>query len=243
MEKAFTGYQAKSDTSKPAFTEQYEVWSKFTDPEQATPEGVTSAIVSNPSAFDAVIMLDTTKEEAAKRATGRKIDPQTGKVYSGEDKPEDPKAADRLEDYFGGFDDAETMLSSLETNHARFRSNQASLGDYLSDFGLFDEEKAVGFETLRTFSDAGASEEATVAKVSATVDRLLSFKQIEEDRLYAAVKETVAREEAEAAEAAARAEEEANKSGQDDQAAAPEGEEAKTDGGARDDVAAGQGAH
>jgi hypothetical protein len=33
MEKAFTGYQAKTDMAKAPFVENYEVWSKFTDPE------------------------------------------------------------------------------------------------------------------------------------------------------------------------------------------------------------------
>lgn len=239
MEKAFTGYQAKSDMTKAPFTEQYEVWSKFTDPEQATPEGVTSGIVANPSAFDAVIMLDTPKEEAAKRATGRKIDPQTGKVYAAEEKLDDPKATDRLEDFYGGFDDAETMLSNLEVNHLRFRNNKASLTEYLSDFGLFDEDKAVGFETLKTFSEAGGTEDDLVKQISETVDCLLGFKQIEEDRLYAAVKETVAKEEAEAAEAAARAEEEAKSASksQGKQSPRPDGEETKGDDAAREDAA------
>lgn len=52
------------------------------------------------SGFDGVIILNTPEDECKRRATGRKVDPQTGVVYHMEtEAPDDSKVLDRLQDY------------------------------------------------------------------------------------------------------------------------------------------------
>ena len=99
----FTGYEVPTDKKKPSHIQNYEVWSKLTDPESAVPDYFTGDIVACPSVFDAVFLLKTDREEVLRRANNRKMDPTTNIVYHMEDgPPEDAKIVERLVDHFDG---------------------------------------------------------------------------------------------------------------------------------------------
>lgn len=74
LENHFHGYRSASDQPKPADQVNFEVWSKFADPEITSKELYFDA---QPSCFDSVILLSTSKEECLRRCNNRKIDPQT----------------------------------------------------------------------------------------------------------------------------------------------------------------------
>jgi hypothetical protein len=113
LEQAFTGFTPISDQPKPKRQENYEVWSKFADPESTTAESYTGEIDAQPSLFDGIYVLESSVEECLRRATGRKIDPTTGTVYHAEDSPPpegDAKLQERLQEYWGDFASEEDMI-------------------------------------------------------------------------------------------------------------------------------------
>ena len=59
----------------------FEVFSKFVDPECNTREGYDGRIEAQPSLFDAILTIETSKDECFRRAQGCKIDPTNGTVY------------------------------------------------------------------------------------------------------------------------------------------------------------------
>ena len=84
---------------KPVSQQNYEVWSKFADPESTTSESYAGEIDAQPSLFDGIFIMGASKEECMRRALGRKIDPQSGTVYHQEDSPPpegDAKLLERL---------------------------------------------------------------------------------------------------------------------------------------------------
>jgi hypothetical protein len=99
LENAFTGFQAITDLPKPVAQQNYEVWSKFTDPDSTSAGSQAGVIEPQPSLFDGIFVMDASKEECARRAVGRKIDPQSGTIYHQEDSPPpegDAKLLERL---------------------------------------------------------------------------------------------------------------------------------------------------
>lgn len=120
LESAFTGYQSASDTAKPKDQQNFEVWSKFTEPSHDNDNVADGTIEAQPSLFDGIFILQASKEECQRRAAGRKIDPTTNTVYHAEDDPApegDAKLQDRLTGYFGNYSSEEDMVNKLDTNH------------------------------------------------------------------------------------------------------------------------------
>ena len=151
LEKVFTGHETPTDKAKSATFENYEVWSKFADPKSSVPYGYNGTIQACPSIFDAVLLMNTEKEEVIRRASNRKIDPTTNTVYHMEDSPppDDAKLVERLTDYFGPYESSEQMLEKVEASYSKFKTYHTLLGEYFADFGQYDASTARGLETLR----------------------------------------------------------------------------------------------
>lgn len=99
------------------------MWSKFTDPDGSALEAFEGEIEAQPSLFDCVVLLDSSKEECLRRASNRKVDPTTQTVYHAEDSPApetDVKLVERLVDYFGEYASGEDMAEKLSSAHDRF---------------------------------------------------------------------------------------------------------------------------
>lgn len=142
LEHAFTGFQAITDLPKPISQQNYEVWSKFSDPESTTAESYTGEIDAQPSLFDGIFVMEASKEECVRRAEGRKIDPQSGTVYHPEDAPPpegDAKLLERLQDYWGDYASQEDMIQKIKLNHMHYNDNEASLNAFAAGFGQLDK--------------------------------------------------------------------------------------------------------
>jgi hypothetical protein len=81
LENWFTGYELMTDESKPVNTMNFETFTKFSDPFSLTSEHYDCKIEAQNSLFDIFFVLDTSREECLRRATGRKIDQASGTIY------------------------------------------------------------------------------------------------------------------------------------------------------------------
>ena len=138
LENAFTGFQAITDLPKPVNQQNYEVWSKFTDPDSTSAGSSASEIEPQPSLFDGIFIMGASKEECMRRAVGRKLDPQTGTIYHPEDSPApegDAKLLERLQDFCGDYASPEDMMQKIELNHVHYNDNEASLNAFTASFG------------------------------------------------------------------------------------------------------------
>ena len=120
LENNFTGYLSITDAPKTDEKQSFEVLSKFVDPYCNTKEGYDGRIEAQPSLFDAIFILEASKDECFRRAQGCKIDPQSGSVYHPDDNPPpegDAKLAERLVPHFGNFQSEEDMIQKLDRNH------------------------------------------------------------------------------------------------------------------------------
>lgn len=104
------------------------------------------------------------------------------------------------------------MIQKLELSHVHYNDNEASLNAFTASFGQLDKLAGRGLEAqVLINSDAGRKADEVGERVKAHLDKILSFKQIAQDRQYAEVKKKVKQEEADriaAEEAAAAAEQE-----------------------------------
>jgi len=231
LEHAFTGFQSITDLPKSSSQQNYEAWSKFTDSDIATQDSSACEIDAQPSVFDGIFIIDSSREECLRRAVGRKIDPQSGTVYHQEDSPApeaDAKLLERLQDYWGDYASQEDMAQKLELSHVHYQDNEASLTSFTAGFGQLDKITGKGL-AAQVLINAGAKRTADEAADQAqkALEKIISFKQINQDRDYAELKEKVKREEAEriAAEEAA-----ANAAAAEQQNAAAEKEKASDKG-------------
>ena len=218
LESSFTGYQAASDTAKPKDQQNFEVWTKFTEPSNDNFSEANGVIEAQPSLFDGIFILQASKEECLRRAKNRKVDPTTNVVYHAEDDPApegDAKLQDRLTNYWGNYTSEEDMLHKTDANHIAFNENEGILTRFGEGFGMLDVETGRG---LQACSKIEVKEKQTkdeiFAQVSAHISKVVAFKQIAESREYAAVKEKVQREEEEKAAAEALAAQRAETSSQ-----------------------------
>ena len=186
LEQAFTGFTPISDQPKPKRQENYEVWSKFADPESTTAESYTGEIDAQPSLFDGIYVLDSSVEECLRRATGRKMDPTTGTVYHMEDSPPpegDAKLAERLQEYWGDFANEEDMIQKTKLSHTHYTDNEPSLNAFTAAFGQLDKIEGLGLDSqLIINANTGRKADDVSADIKAHIDKIIKFKQIEQDR-------------------------------------------------------------
>jgi len=120
------------------------------------------------------------------------------------------------------------MAQKLELSHVHYQDNEASLTSFTAGFGQLDKITGKGL-AAQVLINAGAKRTADEAADQAqkALEKIVSFKQINQDRDYAELKEKVKREEAEriAAEEAA-----ANAAAAEQQNAAAEKEKASDKG-------------
>lgn len=104
------------------------------------------------------------------------------------------------------------MIQKIKLNHMHYNDNEASLNAFTKGFGQLDKLSGKGLEAqVLINSDAGRKPDEVSEQVKQALDKILSFKQIDQDRQYAEVKKKVKQEEADriaAEEAAAAAEQE-----------------------------------
>lgn len=104
-------------------------------------------------------------------------------------------------------------MQKIELNHVHYNDNEASLNAFTASFGQLDKIEGKGLEAqVMIKSDAGRTAEEVSDQVRAQLNKILNFKQMEQDRQYAEVKKKVKQEEEDriaAEEAAAAAEQEA----------------------------------
>jgi hypothetical protein len=119
LELMFTGYELNTDVAKPFEAQNYETWTKFTDPFYLTSEDFDPKVEAQPSLFDIFFILNSSSEECKRRAQHRKIDSAAGTIYHMEDSPppEDSKLREKLTDYFGNYPSAEEMIMKMDSNH------------------------------------------------------------------------------------------------------------------------------
>lgn len=120
-----------------------------------------------------------------------------------EDSPpaEDPKLREKLTDYFGNYQSADEMLQKIDSNHLVDIENAESLLKFASVFGHFDEITGKGLQTAFEITNNDKAEVS--AKITESLNNLVNFKQIAQDRDIAAMKEKIQQEEIEQAKAEA----------------------------------------
>ena len=137
LETCFSGYVAPTDLPKSTLKQKKEVWSKVVTPQSLVDSSVTGEVNALPSGFDGVIILDAPDEECKRRATGRKVDPQTGTVYHMEtEAPDDSKILDRLQDYT----DEAGKLERQQKISSAFGQSINAIKQWLTRFGLTDDD-------------------------------------------------------------------------------------------------------
>ena len=206
----FTGYELVTDKPKPEKVMNFETWTKFSDPFTLTTDGYDCQLEPQVSLFDIFFIMDTSKDECLRRAMNRTIDSALGNVYHSEDNPapEDPKLAEKLKSYYGDFENEEDMIMKLDTNHIADADGEIALRQFVNVFGKYDVQAKKGLKTCVEISTSEKVEQEKIyEKIEKSIDDLLSFKQIAEDRTYAELKQQIKIEELdkEAAEAAAAA--------------------------------------
>ena len=152
-------------------------------------------ILPQNSLFDGVFILNSTNEEANRRASNRKVDPTTNTVYHLEDSPPpegDAKLIERLQEYFSPFPSSQEMLSKLRKNHAYFEAHEPSLLSFFQNFGQLDLFTLDGLHTLNSMNQQ--AKDPALQAIWTQVRKIISFKQAEMDRKYESLKEKVARE-------------------------------------------------
>ena len=85
--------------------------------------------------------MDVESEECERRATNRKVDPQTNTVYHMEDNPppeNDNKLKDRLVDFVDPLAEPERMQKNMEI----FEEQKEAIKNWFSMFGEQDEHLA-----------------------------------------------------------------------------------------------------
>mgnify|MGYP000559985617 CR=1 FL=1 len=120
-----------------------------------------------------------------------------------------------MHSYYGNFENEEDMMTKLDTNHIADADCGTALRSFVNIFGKYDTQAKKGFKTcVEIITDEKVDQEKIYEKIDKSIDNLLSFKQIAEDRIYADLKQQVKIEELEkeAADAAAAAAVEAAKS-------------------------------
>ena len=131
------------------------------------------------SFFDRILMLNSSKDEAIRRAQNRKIDPTTSVVYHAEDNapPEgDQKLLDRLVPYFGIYENEEEMISGIDGNHIAFEDHEQNLVRFYNEFGLLDSQSGQGIQTFQSI-DAAAKEEMS-SRVIDSISQVIAYKNI-----------------------------------------------------------------
>lgn len=128
LENMLNGYKSHTDAPKTFERSNFEIWSKFADPE-ARQEQFNVEIQAQPSYFDGIFMIGAPSDECLRRAQHRKLDATSGTVYHMEDNkpPEDPKVVERLTDFFGEFASEEEMIGKIDHNHMQFSDNEMLL--------------------------------------------------------------------------------------------------------------------
>mmetsp|Transcript_30270 Transcript_30270/g.27561 ORF Transcript_30270/g.27561 Transcript_30270/m.27561 type:complete len:143 (+) Transcript_30270:3-431(+) len=90
--------------------------------------------------IDCTIVLDVKKEEALRRALGRRLDPQTGTVYHLEDNPP-PVDNSPLVERLVPINDNECSEAALINRLVNFDKNRKQMEEWIKMFG--DEENGI----------------------------------------------------------------------------------------------------
>jgi len=120
--------------------------------------------------IDCAIILDITKEEALRRALGRRIDPETGIMYHLEDNPP-PVDQSPLCERLVPINDPENSEATLIDRLTNYDKNSQEMENWLKMFGI----EEIGMCTLQKFEGKGPIEQIH-AVVDEHLDRLLEYK-------------------------------------------------------------------
>lgn len=81
------------------------------------------------------------------------------------------------------------MLEKVEASYSKFKTYHTLLGEYYADFGQYDSSTERGLETLRALPQE--SKETLNNSAAEVIDAIMSYKQIDENRAYEALKNKV----------------------------------------------------
>jgi hypothetical protein len=157
-----------------------------------TPEGFTGELSAQPSFFDKVFILETSKEECFRRSTKRKYDPTSSIVYHEEDMPvpDDPKIQEKLTPFYGVYTTEEEMIQKLDANHIQASENEPSLASFMRLFGNLDQISNKGMTTLEEIIITEKKEKENIFEnIENSINEVFKFKQIARDREFSQLKE------------------------------------------------------
>ena len=138
LETCLSGYVSKTDMPKNDLQQKFEAWSKLATPSEIVDEAVTGEVEAETSGLDGVVILNTPEPECARRASNRKIDPQTQIVYHMEtNPPDDAKTLERLQDYTDEAGNPERM----QKISSGFNQSINAIKQWLTRFGLSGQDK------------------------------------------------------------------------------------------------------
>lgn len=105
------------------------------------PESFKGEVVAQASGLDGLLILDCPVDECERRATGRRIDPQTSIIYHLEDNPAPEDSKNPIADRLTEVDDEVGNTTRLNRNNAQYDAVKPALEAWTSSFGLSQDGK------------------------------------------------------------------------------------------------------